>query len=165
MLADIAIGIFSAFFTSYLFQVKPSFSLLLVGIFFALLPDIDFLIEWIRGRKPLGRFERDHRNLFHYPLFYILIGSIFVFWFSWAYLFLFVINSLWHFIHDSIWVGWGVKWLYPFSKKRYKFDKPLKRPGKENWIKEIYFRPTVVSITESLLFFSSLIVYLVYLKQ
>ena len=25
-----------------------------------------------------------------------------------------------HFVHDSVGIGWGIKWLWPFSRKAYK---------------------------------------------
>lgn len=165
LLADIAVGIFSAILASHLFQVKLDLIMLLFGIIFAwLLPDLDFVVEWIRGRKPLGRFTRDHRNLFHLPIPYISVGSLIVIWFGWLWLFLIVVNSLWHFFHDSFGIGSGIKWLYPISKKKYKIGKSPKRPGKENWIKEIYFRLTWISISEPSMFLISLVVLFLYLK-
>ena len=117
MLADIGIGIFSAIIASKFFQVKITLLVVLIGIAFALLPDMDFLVEWIKRKKMPGKFSHEHRNLFHFPLLYVPVGLFVTFWFGWIYLFLFVFNSLLHFLHDSFGIGWGIKWLYPFSEK------------------------------------------------
>ncbi|MFH2013659.1 MAG: hypothetical protein ABIJ17_01680, partial [Patescibacteria group bacterium] len=99
--ADIGIGIFSAIIASKLFQTKITLFTVIIGIVFALLPDMDFLIEWIKRKRMPGKFSHEHRNLFHLPFLYVPIGSFIVFWFGWIYLFLFVFNSLLHFLHDS----------------------------------------------------------------
>lgn len=147
--------------------------MVLIGVIFALLPDMDFLIYWIKEKKTPGKFSHNHRDLFHLPLLYIPIGSFIVFWLGWIYLFLFVFNSLLHFLHDSFGIGWGIKWTYPLSKKTQKFfflkrfinswdedelQKIAEKYGDPNWIKNIYFRPTLISITEAAVFLISLIV-------
>lgn len=173
MLADIGIGIFSAILASRLFQTKLTLLTVLIGIVFALLPDMDFLVEWIKRKRMPGKFSHEHRNLFHLPLFYISIGSFIVFWFGWIYLFLFVFNSLLHFLHDSFGIGWGIKWTYPLSEKTHKFfflkkfinswnedelREIVEKYGDPNWIKNIYLRPTLISITELTVFLISLAV-------
>jgi len=179
LLADIGIGIFSAIIASRLFQTKLTLFTVIIGIVFALLLDTDFLVEWIKRKRMPGKFSHEHRNLFHFPLFYIPIGSFVVFWFGWIYLFLFIFNSLLHFLHDSLGIGWGIKWAYPFSKRNYKFftgddnrfskrfiiswnkeelQKTVEKYGDPNWIKNIYFRPTLISITEVAIFLISLVV-------
>ncbi len=75
------------------------------------------------------------------------------------------LGCLLHFLHDSIGVGFGVKWLYPIRKNSYLFfyhagsiytkDMPRKKLhswndserkatldafGDPDWIKHIYFR-------------------------
>lgn len=179
MLADIGIGIFSAITASKFFQTKLNLFMVVVGITFALLPDLDFLVEWVKRKKMPGKFAHEHRNLFHLPLPYVFLVSLFLLWFDLIYLFLFVFNSLLHFLHDSIGIGWGIKWLYPVSKRNYKFftgnnnkfsknliiswnekklQKAVEKYGDPNWIKNTYLKPTPISITETAIFLASLIV-------
>ncbi|MBU2564137.1 metal-dependent hydrolase [Patescibacteria group bacterium] len=179
MLADIGIGIFSAIIASKLFQTKITLFTVIIGIVFALLPDMDFLIEWIKRKRMPGKFSHEHRNLFHLPFLYVPIGSFVVFLFGWIYLFIFVFNSFLHFLHDSFGIGWGIKWIYPFSERNYKFftgnnnrfskrfiiswnkeelQKAVEKYGDPNWIKNTYFRPTLISITEAVVFLISIAV-------
>ena len=124
MILDIALGILSALFVSDVFNVVLTTKLLLWGISFALLPDID--VVWgvlIKGNW----WEKGiwgHRELTHYPvlylpitlLVYIMAGSM------WAILFL--VGVFLHNIHDTFGIGWGIKWLWPFSHKSYSlFDR------------------------------------------
>jgi len=84
-----------------------------------------------------------------------------------------------HFAHDSVGIGWGIQWLYPFSKKFYKFFSDetnelstrfmisrtpeeqqiaVKKYGRDDWIKYYYFRPTPISVVEYSAFIISIIV-------
>lgn len=181
LLADIGIGIFSVVIARKLFQIELTVFTVFIGIIFSLLPDTDFLIEWAKRKRMPSKFPHEHRNVSHFPLLYVPLGSFIIFWFGYIYLFLFVFNSLSHFLHDSFGVGWGIKWAYPFSKRSYKFftgdnnrfskrfiiswdegelQKAIEEHGDPDWIKNIYLRPTLVSITEIMVFVVSLIVLL-----
>lgn len=179
MLADLAIGIFSAILAGQFFQIKINLLTVLIGVIFALLPDSDSIISWIKKGRVGGKFDHHHRDLLHLPLPYIFIGSFLVFWFGPVWLFMFIFNSLMHFLHDSFGIGWGVKWIYPFSEKSYKLfsfrkfivswtpeerEKIAEKYGDENWIRNIYLRPTVISISELLFFIASLISIIFYLN-
>ncbi len=129
MLLDIALGIFTALGLATATGVKASLLLVVIGVVFALLPDIDFILYCIlHPKKAFSRSSHEHRNTLHYPLLYIPIGSIVV-WSIFELIghsglfmsILFMIASLLHFIHDSIGIGFGVLWLYPFSKTHYAF--------------------------------------------
>ncbi len=135
---DIAFGILSAIFVTQTTHLSLGFSTILFGIIFSLLPDVDFLL-YITKRKP-DEMSHEHRNIFHYPLLFIPIGFIILAFININLAFLFALCSLFHFLHDSVGIGWGVRFLYPFSKKYYKFfsDKNGK-PSRQflvSWTKE-----------------------------
>jgi hypothetical protein len=76
---------------------------------------------------------------------------------------LFMVCSLWHFVHDTSWIGNGIAWFGPYSKKRYTyFPQEHKVKKDEHWIKAYYFHPTVVSVTETAIFIISLIILYLY---
>jgi membrane-bound metal-dependent hydrolase YbcI (DUF457 family) len=120
MFLDIGLGIFVAIVTVSIFQIDFSVYLLVFSILFALLPDADFLYFYLK--KHDTKYDHKHRDIIHFPLIYLPIGT-FIVWSLmgniWALSFF--LSSLGHFIHDGIGIGWGIKWLYPFSKKNYAF--------------------------------------------
>ena len=127
---DISIGIFAAMIVSRLFGMELSPLLVGLGIGFALLPDIDFLYAlWRRGWRDTHAIIR-HREYLHYPLVYVLISAAMAPSVGAAWAALFLLASMGHFIHDSIGLGWGVAWLWPFSNKSYTFLYRYTTPGK-----------------------------------
>ena len=181
MFLDAGSGIFAAMLTSWVFGTPLSWMLIAVGVIFAFLPDIDYLVHLGRGGTSRNAYR--HRDLFHYPLLFIPTGVI-VFSFvgkEWALLF--GVASFLHFLHDSIGIGWGVQWLYPFSKDHYTFfyryqprhkerlprqfalvliwkheeiDMLADKYGDENWIRNIYLRWHPYAIAELLFFLVAL---------
>lgn len=95
-----------------------------LGAVFVLLPDFDliiyYLLKWTRIFS-FNKHLRDHRELFHYPLIYLLIGILLLSLINPLLIPLFITASLAQFIHDSIGIGWGIPWFYPFSKRYFKF--------------------------------------------
>lgn len=185
MLLDIAAGIFSSIFVSWFFDFEISSFLILAGIVFALLPDFDFLVEFIKHRSVGGKVIREHRELIHYPIIYIPIVVLIYFLTDIFWATLFTTGILSHFIHDSIGIGWGIKWLWPFSKKSYKLfsekdgsfssrlivswepeelREVVLKYGDPNWIKNIYLRLHPVSVIEFIFFIFSLTVLYFYLQ-
>ncbi|HBT74749.1 MAG: hypothetical protein UY31_C0037G0005 [Candidatus Wolfebacteria bacterium GW2011_GWE1_48_7] len=177
MHADIGLGIFVALIAAKLFGVELSGQLIGLSVLFALLPDVDFLVHAIMYRKIGGKHAHIHRDLFHYPLLYCAIGGAIAALFGWLWSFVFVTASLAHFVHDSMGVGWGIKWLYPFSKNIFKalsddkgnlsmcgsamwneaeLQKVADEKGNEHWIRDIYFRWHPIGIVEGVLFLASL---------
>ncbi|MDP3727016.1 MAG: metal-dependent hydrolase [bacterium] len=127
---DISIGIFAAMIVSRLFGMELTPLLVGLGIGFALLPDIDFLYTLARrGWRDTHAVIR-HREYLHYPLVYILIGAAMAPSIGTAWAALFLLASLGHFLHDSIGLGWGVAWLWPFTDKSYTFLYRYTAPGK-----------------------------------
>lgn len=110
----------------------------LLGVVFVLLPDADVIVFYLLRSLRVKRFK-DHRELFHYPLVYIGLGTVILLAFQPAWIPLFVAASLAQFLHDSIGIGWGIPWLYPFSNRYFKFFYQYdlhraKQPQKFMWV-------------------------------
>jgi hypothetical protein len=210
MLLDIGVGIMMAllvgkiFAVSAILPIEASITIMVIaGIIFSLLMDIDALINlFIHGGTGASY---KHRDLFHIPLFYIPIGMLTLYFFqlyqSTLYQplhqlppltlpVLFGLCSLAHFIHDSIGLGWGVKWLYPFSDDQYSFfyqynahkaglkrviyvwkstdiDHLEEKYGDKDWFRHIYLNWHPYSLIEVavFLFAVALLITTIYLKK
>lgn len=186
MFLDIGLGILIAFFLDRLWAVPITGIWIACGIFFALLPDADYLIHLIRGNN--SRNAHRHRDLLHYPLLFIPIGVFVLYPFGVAWSALFGLCALAHFTHDSIGIGWGVQWLWPLGDKHYSFlyiYKPKHRPeklprkllyiwehaqindlnaryGDDEWIRNIYLRWHPYAIVEFVVFLVAIMVLLIY---
>jgi hypothetical protein len=166
---DIGVGLVLGVFLSMLTSLNYSLCLAL-GILAALLPDLDYIWSVLRTKR-LPHTE--HRDGLHYPLIFVpaagLVGCLFDPWVG----LVFALGSLCHFIHDSIGIGFGVKWLYPFRNNSYLFFFQIKTPANKNmpkqrlyswndkqraemikkyvypdWIKYVYFRPNPFGLFE-----------------
>ncbi len=178
MLADIGLGIFVALLASKLFGIDISAQLVGMSVLFALLPDADFIVHAIMHRKMGGKRAHTHRDLFHYPLLYLVVGGVIAAFFGIIWFFVFMAASFAHFVHDSMGIGWGIKWTYPFSKRIYKLfstregdlsmgaaatwteeelEKVAEEKGNEHWIRDIYFRWHPIGIVEDLVFIVALV--------
>ncbi len=120
MLFDIGTGILLSLWVSKFFHIALTSSLIMLGIFFVLAPDFDFLVELFRHGSVGGREIREHRQISHFPLTYIPVIAVILvlrgpLWASFIGL-----AILAHFAHDSAGIGWGIKWMWPFSNKWYK---------------------------------------------
>ncbi|TAK96310.1 metal-dependent hydrolase [Patescibacteria group bacterium] len=187
MFLDIGVGILSAMFVSWHFDIPLTFWLVSAGIMFALLPDIDFVFYFFETDKITGY---KHRNLIHNPLLFVPAGAILIgLLFGEIFAVLFTIASFLHFVNDSFGIGRGVRWLYPFSKNGYAFgylhSRQLKwglwKPvfifdekyirefdeihGDRDWIKNIYFQPHIFSIFEYVIFIVSIIGLYFYVRK
>lgn len=181
MLLDIGIGILSTIFITNIFNVEISYYLIIFGVVCSLLPDIDILFHLKSGKRFIDQNSYKHRIFLHYPIPYIIIGSLIIFPFSNLYASIFVIISILHFIHDSIGIGWGVQWLYPFTKKYYSFfyhyeifrnnlpkkiiyswtNEEINNLSEiyedKDWVKNIYYKWHPYAITEFAVFIVSVI--------
>lgn len=161
MFLDIAIGIITSIFISNVYSIDLTTQLLISGIIFNLLPDLDAIISLLKNNE---KFSHYHRDLFHKPIIFIILGILIYFYLSQPLGLLFILNTLAHFVHDSIGIGWGVQWLWPFNKNHYAFfylyslphkkiprkliycwthkELPdvVKEYGDEDWIRNIYFK-------------------------
>ncbi len=135
---DIGIGIIMAIVASELFRVQLNFLLVLVGVIGALAPDFDYIVHLLQGGT--SRNEQHHRELDHYPLLFVPIIGIIGWYLGGApWSFLLAIGSLLHFIHDSIGVGWGVAWLFPFTTDAYSFFYLFQPPHKPSFSKRLVY--------------------------
>lgn len=129
MHGDIGIGLIVSWLVCYVFGVEPTWVHVVFGILFALSPDIDAVFQKLTcgSISAHARNPHDHRSLVHYPLVFVPTGTVLVFaicsaaGFGLELVLIFAVGSFLHFVHDSFGIGWGVKWLWPFSKKNYKF--------------------------------------------
>ena len=181
MFLDIGAGILLAILTGKLFNLPLTTLFVVIGVVFALLPDIDFIFLPIK--KWFSKDSHRHRSFLHYPLLYIPVGIVIFLFFDKTLAVLFGLCSLMHFIHDSIGIGWGVQWFYPFFKNSYSFfniyqppnkekipkaflhvwkseemDLIVEKYGDENWLKNIYFRFHPYAIFEFLVFIVAIII-------
>ncbi len=169
---DIGIGILAAIIVSKVFSLELSPLLVGLGIALALLPDIDFLYVLLRQGPRNVRAIIRHRDLVHYPLLYLPLGALAASLFGPEWIALFLLTSLGHFVHDSIGLGWGIPWLWPFVDRNYTFfyryapaGKPLPRRmlyrwertaidqliaehRDPHWLKNIYLRLHPIFMTE-----------------
>ncbi len=181
MFLDIGVGILVALFVGKVFALPVSAALVLVGILFSLLVDADFIIHKLNPHI-IGK-DHQHRDLFHYPLLYISIGAVLLSVIaSPAIVLIFVLSSFLHFVHDSIGIGWGVQWLYPFDTRHFSFlyiyQPRHKEPhpkqlvyiwkheeineinhkfGDPEWVKNVYFKLHPYALVEFLVFVVALI--------
>ncbi len=179
MLLDIGLGILIPIALSKIFGFGLTNSFLAFGVIFSLLPDIDFIIHKLFLPKTSSIKDHLHREILHFPILYIITGAIVVFLIKKDLLLLFIICSLFHFIHDSIGIGWGIQWLMPFGKNYYQFfttykenpkkaivysytkkqiDSLSEKYGDANWFKNIYLKLHPYSLFELFVFIIAIIV-------
>lgn len=121
MFLDIKLGIAWSFFVAIFFNRVITPEWLVAGTIFALLPDLDFLLEYLVRGTVGGTIIHFHRTLFHSPLTYLPITLfVGVLWGD-AWMTLFGLCIVSHFLHDSVGMGFGIRWLWPFSTRWQKF--------------------------------------------
>lgn len=185
MFFDIGAGILSSIFISFLFKLPLNTSFLIGGVVFALLPDLDSIFNL--NKRSGAIYAHKHRDAIHYPLLYIPLGMTMISFFNSTWSVLFGLCSLIHFIHDSIGIGWGIQWLFPFSKNHYAFAYLYQPKGKEKlpnkfiynwkhtdvdalaekygdneWFGNIYLKWHPYAVIELLVFIFSLIILYLY---
>jgi len=183
MFLDIGLGIFIAIGANIFFQLPLSVGLVLFVIVSALLPDIDVLLGLFCGKKnPMSHATGPeifgHRMITHYPIIYIPIAILIFLFFGAAYGIIFSVAILAHLLHDSVGIGWGVKWLWPLSQKNFKFftDKQnetswnflvswtpaelqdaMAHYGKPDWFKQYYLQLSLINVIEFSVFLAACI--------
>ena len=183
MLFDIGTGILISIGISWFFNVELTRSLIAMGVFLVLVPDFDFLVELFKHGSVGGKEIREHRQISHFPLTYIpVVIVVFLLWGTmWAS---FVGLCLFaHFLHDSVGIGWGIMWLWPFSHNAFKcfsekngaFStrlfvawspeevKKLAASGDPNWFRNIYMRAHPINVMEFGWFVGSLVILYIFL--
>jgi hypothetical protein len=188
-IADFGHGILLTIFVATIFDIEATLQLFLFGLIFSVIPDLDGIKEFIRFKNIGGSKGRakDHRDGLHFPLMWLLASFLFVY-LNPVLGTLFFLCVFAHFLNDSWGGGWGVQWLWPFSKKSYKFfsgkdedakidaddvviswtpeekTKAIEVLGNPNWLEDIYLKPTKISIIEYGTFVVAVIVLLIYLN-
>jgi hypothetical protein len=127
MVLDLGVGIFASIFVSWQFGLPFDWRLLMWGMGFSLLPDLDYFIHLARRGK-LDQYTFKHREIFHWPIPYLALGAVVLWPWGMPWVALFWICSLAHFIHDSVGIGYGVQWFQPFSKHRFEFFYSFRPP-------------------------------------
>ncbi len=177
MFLDIKLGLLWAFLLAILFEKIITPEWLIAGVMFALLPDIDFWLEYAKRGTVGGKVIDLHRTLFHAPITYIPIALFIGSYFGTEWMCLFAFGVSGHFIHDSMGMGYGVRWWWPYSTRWYKLfsskdgeiyyninhlfvswsdeemRKLVAKHGNDNWLKEdlAYMRRHWLSILFKLL--------------
>jgi hypothetical protein len=183
MFLDILLGVCLGVFASLsrVQHIEPLY--IWVGIIAALLPDIDVLYSLVR-RIPIGGTALGaHRRWTHYPSLGLVLSFCVGLICGTQWGILIGTGLLWHYLHDSVGIGWGIPWLAPFRKRYYKFfstktGAPTKKPsivswseqeladvmkkhGNPNWIRDIYLRPSKVLLFETALIILGVIILIV----
>ncbi|HCU70437.1 MAG TPA: hypothetical protein DIC35_01630 [Candidatus Moranbacteria bacterium] len=119
MLLDIIFGLIIATLSNFAIGTSESKTAALIfGVFCALAPDIDFIIYILRKKLKIDQFTHEHRDLFHKPIFFIILGMLLLM-LSPELGTIWLIGTIYHLIHDTFDGGWGIMWLYPFSGKYF----------------------------------------------
>lgn len=184
MFLDIGLGIIIPALLSKIFHFELTNTYILFGILFSLLPDIDFIWYKIFSGKNKHVQDHKHRDILHYPILYLIFGVILFYFLNIHLLVLFLVCSFFHFMHDSIGIGWGIQWFFPFKKNYYQFlyttnknyDRSLvysykpedldaisETYGDKEWFRNIYLKLHPYSIIEFLVFVVSIII-LIFIK-
>lgn len=144
-----------------------------VGVLFAPLPDFDALFQKFRGQE----IDSKHRDIAHQPILLVIPAFIIISLFSKFWALLVSLCFLAHYFNDSITVGWGIKWLAPFSSNQYQFftrnaqwrivlvrvwtPNELARiqpmPMKE-WLQTYYLKPTLESVSGALTLLAAVLI-------
>jgi hypothetical protein len=172
--ADAGLGILAALFVCTLYGIEPSFGYILLGIIFAYAPDVDWVLDthfWKTGTvAAYAGNPYDHREGLHKPILWALVLSGWGLFVSDPAPLIALIAVMSHFLHDSFGTGWGIPWLWPLTKRRFKlfatkqnevsFTSPLMtwsheelgqyitNYGRANWKEYYYGSWNAVSLSE-----------------
>lgn len=182
MFLDIGAGIILSFLVGTLLDVEISSMWILCGVAFALLPDID-MVWYAVQRFIQKKLVDDHRSFTHYPILYVPASFVVYYYFGFPYALLFSLCIFFHFIHDTLWLGWGISWFAPFSMRKWKMfpdrdgkiskqvvmtwtpeeeGEVFKRYHNKNWVRDFYFRPNIVAYVEYSVFIFSIVLLCIY---
>lgn len=149
-LFDIGIGLLLSTAMAIYAGLEPSLWLLATGICGSILPDWDMIPHLIKKGGKLDQWAHKHRDISHYPLLIIPLATVAVgylagFWYG----VIIATTTTAHYLADSEEIGWGVRWLYPFSRRYFAYrsvDEESKRfhawtPKEQNKIAAKYGNP------------------------
>jgi hypothetical protein len=157
---DVGVGILFAIIVSHFLGMPLGLPFVVFGIASALLPDIDML-------PFLWRTPYDHRSVLHAPIVYLPVSFVIYFLLDPLFAQLFVLCVYAHLIHDTVGLGWGIRWLWPFSTRHFLLfpekgrskkwfmswtDEDEKqwapKPDTGEWVKKFYLRPNLIAYIE-----------------
>lgn len=182
--ADAGLGIIATAFVCALLNVEVSMWYLAVGLIFAYAPDADWFLDKHFLKTGLvaayAAHPYDHREGLHKPLLWALAIS------GWGVIapgpapIIALVAVMCHFLHDTVGTGWGIPWLWPLTKRRFKFfakkdpgapqasflvswshdelQQSITNHGRANWKQYYYHSWTRVAIGETALMVVGLIV-------
>lgn len=115
---DLSCGVIEYAAISYLFGEGFDYKILGLAVFFAFLPDLDF-IPFVFLRKRLNLMSH---QMIHYPLILLPFGFALVLLVGSEYIAtLYLAGVAVHFINDTTDNLGGIKWLWPFSNAYFAF--------------------------------------------
>ena len=176
---DIGIGILISILASHIFGVGLTLNLAIMSVLANLIPDLDVFVELAKRGRVGGRVQGHHRELTHFPLTFIPLVLAISYFFGQLWAFIIGLNLLAHFLHDSIGMGWGIQWLWPFSNRAYKFfsnkdgsfsknlvvswkphelKETIKKYGDDHWLRNYYFKLHPLAVLECIFLVFALIV-------
>lgn len=170
MFLDIAVGILLSLGIGEIYFEQTPYWFVILGIIFSLLSDIDGVL-WLVQPKVRSAWYKIHRSYTGYPLLYVVPSFLTFLFFGKEIGVLFTLCVFMHHLHDTFFIGWGVMWFWPFSKRKYKFfpdrngsvtsmfmiswlpeeeEKIVAWSGGHNdrWVKRYFLRPNIVAYTE-----------------
>ncbi len=122
--ADAGFGLLAAVCVCLLSGVEPSIGYLLIGVIFAYAPDADWVLDahfWKTGNvAAYAGNPYDHREGLHKPLLWALVLSAWGLFVQGPAPMIALIAVMLHFLHDTAGTGWGMPWLWPLTKRRFK---------------------------------------------
>ncbi len=132
---DIGVGLLLGIVLSVLSGMNYELCLAL-GVVACLLPDLDFIWPLLRGKYS---YKKAHRDGLHYPILFLpVVGAIGLLINPYVAA-TFVVGAFIHFLHDSIGIGWGVKWLFPFKNVSYAFLYRARLVAEKNMPKKLFY--------------------------
>lgn len=115
---DLSCGVIEYAVISYLFGEGFDYKILGLAVFFAFLPDLDF-IPFVFLRKRLNLMSH---QMIHYPLILLPFGFVLVLLAGGEYIAtLYLVGVAVHFINDTTDNLGGIKWLWPFINAYFSF--------------------------------------------
>lgn len=178
MFMDLGVGMIISLVLTYVYGVDLNLTNIVLGGIFAVLPDIDVPFELLSRGRLGGKDHGFHREYTHYPILYIPVCVLTLLLCGKYWGTLLSLCLLFHTMHDSVWMGWGLKLLWPFSKRTYKFfsdpidgswswnpvsswsekelNVTMKKYGDDNWFRK-YIRFSKPLVMEFLVFMFAVI--------
>lgn len=143
------------------FDIEITRIFLIIGASWGLASD---QISYILSRVvKFNKWSHLHRDNFSHSIFMPFVMLVFMIFFDFKMAIAISIVMLTHPFLDLFGIGWGVKLFYPLSKKTYKMfykgqflivwdqkevNAEVEKFGDDNWIKNTYFKPNIIGISE-----------------